>query len=93
MDRSKLEKEGEFSLISHLSNLKRVQKEKEDSYERSNDGERDDERIKTGRNNYFKCEREGCNRTFYHVHVKAQSKNAEFEEKAGKSGKEEDEDW
>jgi hypothetical protein len=83
MDRPKLESENEATLIGRLTVMKRQFSSSDDN---ESDNE-DDDNTTTGRNNFFKCEKHGCSRTFHHVHVKEVWKNSGFE-----NGRNEDKD-
>ena len=73
IDRNRLEAETETSIIARLTLAKRQCTTNLD------DDDDDDEETGTGRNSYFKCEKQGCTRTFHHVHVANRWKNSTFE--------------
>lgn len=78
LERNRIESETESGLIARLSRLKQTSERAED--------DDDDDRETTGRNKFFQCGKQGCDRTFHHVHVQSQSKYRQ------QSHSEEDED-
>jgi hypothetical protein len=89
LDRMRLESESETSLLTRLTLVKR-QRAQEKKREMGSDDE--SEKPRTGRNNFFVCEKEGCNRSFHHVHVKSTYKNSSFQDSGDERGNDSSDD-
>ncbi|KAH9259066.1 hypothetical protein BASA81_002686 [Batrachochytrium salamandrivorans] len=83
LERNRIESETESGLIARLSRLK------QSSEENKGDDEEDDHRETTGRNKFFQCGKQGCDRTFHHVHVQSQFK---YKQNDGQQSHSEEED-